>query len=203
MARRLLSPHIDDKILDEVLRDAYKHGLTNVSTKDISVKLGISEPVIFGHFQDKKGLMSAAYEHAFKPLSDVNKLPFFIFGLGVNYANKDEVFAAFQSYLKFKKEFSFIVQYSLSPSYRDPFVIDNTQAGIRQAIIAMLKETNQAPDSYDLGHMATILISHVLTMSNNLASGVYENTPDNVARLVNSISGGLKGALLSKLTPTT
>jgi AcrR family transcriptional regulator len=199
MARRLLSPHIDDKILDEVLRDAYKHGLTNVSTKDISVKLGISEPVIFGHFKDKKGLMAAAYEHAFKPFSDATSLPLEVFSQGVSSVNKEAVFAAYQPYLKFKKEFSFLLQYSVSPSYRDEAVIANVQTPLREATVAAMKRLNSVPENYDIEHMASIFISHLLMLSNNLANGIYANNPDNIARLINSISGGLKGALLSKL----
>jgi AcrR family transcriptional regulator len=199
MARRLLSPHIDDKILDEVLRDAYKHGITNVSTKDISVKLGISEPVIFGHFVDKKGLMAAAYEHAFKPVSDVSSLPFDIFSIGVNNSNKEAVYLRYQPYLKFKKEFSFLVQYSVSPAYRNEVVISEVQAPVRKAIVETMKKTNEVPEDYDLDHMASIFIGHVVMLSNNLANGIYANNPDNIARLVNAISGGLKGALLSKL----
>jgi AcrR family transcriptional regulator len=199
MARRLLSPHIDDKILDEVLRDAYKHGLTNVSTKDISVKLGISEPVIFGHFKDKKGLMAASYEHAFKPFADVASLPLEVFSHGVNAENKEAVYTAYLPYLKFKKEFSFLLQYSVSPSYGDPQVVSSVQAPLRETVVAMLKKENAVPENYDLEHMASIFISHVLILSNNLANGTYAKNPDNLARLINSIAGGLKGALLSQL----
>lgn len=62
--RRALPPDIDERIFDQVMLSATKHGLGSVSTKEIAASLGISEPVIFAHFKSKHGLIEATFKAA-------------------------------------------------------------------------------------------------------------------------------------------
>jgi|LAHS01.1.fsa_nt_gb AcrR family transcriptional regulator len=64
MGRRKLDAKIDEKILGEVMKQTVKVGTGLVSTKDLAKKLGISEPVIFGHFKTKPELMNATFVYA-------------------------------------------------------------------------------------------------------------------------------------------
>jgi len=63
MGRRVLK-NIDERILNEVLKENFKYGISCISTKRIASHLGISEPVIFTHFGTKDGLMTAAFKYA-------------------------------------------------------------------------------------------------------------------------------------------
>jgi AcrR family transcriptional regulator len=74
MGRKTIA-NIDKKIVREVWRESVKYGIESVSTKEISQKLKISEPVIFTHFKTKKNLMLSAFEEAWRLLPDRNVIP--------------------------------------------------------------------------------------------------------------------------------
>lgn len=60
MGRRTIK-NVNEKIIDGVLKETFKNGISNLSTKKLTAKLGISEPVLFSHFKTKQGLFDAVY----------------------------------------------------------------------------------------------------------------------------------------------
>jgi AcrR family transcriptional regulator len=65
MGRRVIV-NLEEKILSAVLRMNANEGIAKISTKDLAKKQGISEPVIFAHFETKQGLLDASFEYAWK-----------------------------------------------------------------------------------------------------------------------------------------
>ncbi len=60
MARRTLRA-LDSRIIKRTIQAGAKRGVSNISTKDISFILGITEPTIYVHFGTKDNLLYQAY----------------------------------------------------------------------------------------------------------------------------------------------
>jgi AcrR family transcriptional regulator len=90
MGRKTIA-NIDKKIIREVWRESVKYGIESVSTKQISQKLKVSEPVIFTHFKTKRNLMLSAFEEAWHALPERK-----IFPTKLINGDEDEAFNGFK-----------------------------------------------------------------------------------------------------------
>ena len=67
MGRRKIL-NLETKIFSAVIKMNAKEGISNISTKLLAKKLGISEPVFFSHFITKQGLLNASFDYAWQQI---------------------------------------------------------------------------------------------------------------------------------------
>lgn len=69
MARRTLRA-LDSRIIKRTIQAGAKRGVSNISTKDMSLILGITEPTIYVHFGTKDNLLYQAYLECRKSIDE-------------------------------------------------------------------------------------------------------------------------------------
>lgn len=125
MGRRTLID-IDNKILNAVMAQSYRHGIESISTKEIASKLGVSEIVIFSRYKTKAGLLESTFVKAWNTIPHV-----FSFPMSESIEDKKKAFLAFQKEVKesfsYKKELVYVLQYM------------NAHAGPHDRILAIQK----------------------------------------------------------------
>lgn len=195
MSRRLLPKDFDEEVLQCCLDESYRYGLERISTKRIAALLGVSEPVIFLHFKDKKNLLNQAFLRAWQPFDDFEKIPVFVSLLGVDEAHQQEVFGQVKKALRFKKEFIFLAQYDASINYYDFDLVYKTLAKRRARVMAAFEATAKVSPTLRLDLVSCFYMSNFIAMMSHLGKGDYALNPDNVARLLNGLLYGMKGYL--------
>jgi AcrR family transcriptional regulator len=198
MGRRKLDRHIDEKIMNEVMRQSLRTGICFVSTKEIAKKLGISEPVIFAHFKTKNDLMNSTFALAWTPfVSD----PLF------RYFQQCRGVISFESFKKgiletltWKKEIAFL-HYYLASSIMDSKLVENTTSSYFHQFVRLFKNVAPNVSEEDLALIARGLLLARIDFSNAFVAGDFETNDDNLRILFNFLSGGLEFAV-KKLSAT-
>ncbi len=193
--RRDLGKNIDKKILNAVLQEAMRYGIGDVSTKEISVSLGISESVIFSHFGDKKNLMNSAMVFAMDYFSHPENLPMEIFKKPVDDSSRHEIFLKFQPLIKKKKELSYISQY-VSSGFYDHKVVADVLSEDREAAKKIIFSIAEIDPSLKLDYIIDLFLGDCFIITANIANKVYKNNEENIARLCNFLVGGIKAAVI-------
>jgi len=195
MSRRLLDKDFDEEVLGRCLEESYHYGLERISTKRIAASLGVSEPVIFLHFKDKKNLLSQAFLRAWRPFDDFERIPVFVYLLGVDETQKQEIFSQVKKALRYKKEFIFLAQYDASIKYFDFDLVYKTLAKRRERVMSSFQETARVSPTLRLDLVSCFYMSNFIAMMAHLGKGDYALNPDNVARLLNGLLYGMRGYL--------
>lgn len=69
MARRGRPPAIGrDEVLSSALEVLRERGVARLTTREVASRAGVSEGSIFYHFRDRKGLLTAVFDEALRPL---------------------------------------------------------------------------------------------------------------------------------------
>lgn len=70
MARRTLRA-LDARIIKKTIAMGAKEGIAGVSTKEMAIALGITEPTIYVHFKTKDNLLESAYKDCMEEIKNV------------------------------------------------------------------------------------------------------------------------------------
>jgi AcrR family transcriptional regulator len=57
-----------EAILDATLELIRTHGIAKLTSRDVAARAGVSDASVYYHFEDRAGLLGAAFEHGMKPL---------------------------------------------------------------------------------------------------------------------------------------
>jgi AcrR family transcriptional regulator len=139
MGRRILK-NIDERILNEVLKENFKYGISCISTKRIASHLGISEPVIFTHFGTKDGLMTSAFTYAWGLFPHVVAFP-----KTLEPEDDRKAFAEYKSKIEVALDKPLAISYIedfLCSRNADYKIVKNVTQSYRDDIIKCFKEIN-------------------------------------------------------------
>jgi AcrR family transcriptional regulator len=176
MGRRSIA-NIEKKILEEVLRENFKYGITSISTKDLARRLHISEPVIFAHFQTKQHLIDSAFEYAWKKVPVRAIFP----SVGENI-DDPSVFktylSRFHEILSEPKALVYGENYFHS-SYYNADLDKQVEAPLVDKILATV---NGYPTSRDEEHQRLLVmryLANLISVLSQFASGAIPQSDDN------------------------
>jgi AcrR family transcriptional regulator len=120
MGRRTIVD-LEKRIYRSLFRMSARDGFGNISTRDLSKRIGISEPVIFSHFLSKQGLLDASFSAAWIRIYTYFQVP-------ASWVNTDFMsgFALFKSnndllLEKFTDEILYAYDYLNSSSFNASF----------------------------------------------------------------------------------
>jgi hypothetical protein len=188
MSRRILSSHVDEDIMDEVMKMTMKVGTGLVSTKEIAKRLGFSEPVIFAHFKTKRDLMDKTFEYCWKPFVNDN---FFDVGPGLP---SDRDFEFYKPYilksLSYKKQLVY-AQHYLASNYCNEGVVERTWAPTRKYFISVFKGFEPAIPDEDCDFIARVCVSFRVNISCLFILKEFEPTDRNLKSAFTIIDEGL------------
>ena len=195
MSRRVLEKNIGRKILREVIKEAYKDGLSGVSTAKVAHSLGISEPVIFTHFGSKKNLIKQAFFEAWRPFEPDGALPVLFTGVGITKEREGDFYLITKEAMKRKREIAYMTEYLTTPAHFEPEVAYELFAKKRENIKAYVGERLSPRDGYPFDQVLAVWLCNFFAFYSHLAHGHYLNKPLEVAKAYNELLFGIEGAL--------
>jgi AcrR family transcriptional regulator len=197
MGRRKLAANIDEKILDEVMKQTVKVGTGLVSTKDIAKKLEISEPVIFGHFKTKNELMNATFVYAWDKVFGNDPV--------VAVAHEHGADLQFEYYrdailetINHKKEICYLHHYLASSFFDNDLVSSKMQASIAEFAKVFVAFDPQAGEP-KMSFLGRVAVEGRINVSYDFAMGYYPLSDEFLRDGFYIVNSGFKRALEESL----
>lgn len=182
MGRRKLVNDIDEKIMKEVMRQTLKVGTGLVSTKAVAKKLGISEPVIFSHFNTKSELMDQTFAYAWKSFEAKN---FFELGEGIPLNQPVAFYLPYiRETLSHSRELVFAQHYLASSMCHRDLVL-KAWAPTMERFKAIFRSFNPTMPEADCDFLSYLCVSYRINIGCLFVLKYFE---DNDANLTNAFS---------------
>jgi AcrR family transcriptional regulator len=188
MSRRILSSHVDEDIMDEVMKMTMKVGTGLVSTKEIAKHLGFSEPVIFAHFRTKQELMDKTFEYCWKPFAGDT---FFDVGPGLPDNREFDFYKPYiLKSLSYKKQLVY-AQHYLASSYCNEKVVEKTWAPTRKFFVSVFKKFEPSIPDDECNFIARVCIGFRVNTACLFILKEFEPTDRNIKNAFTIIDEGL------------
>jgi AcrR family transcriptional regulator len=192
MGRRYLGRDINERILDEVMKEAARKGISGVSTKAIAHRLKISEPVIFLRFKNKHSLIDAAFLQAWRPFQD-NEFSALVTMMEEGFITPEKEEAFYQLVKKglhYKKEVTYLYLFSFSSYFN--FDLADASTHEKKKCLSAYFQTNRTVDpSYNLDLIADLYIGQLIMLFSFFTNKIYEPSPHRMAFLSNYLRYGV------------
>jgi AcrR family transcriptional regulator len=185
--------NVDEKIMDEVIRETFKYGIAMISTKDVARRIHISEPVIFSHFKTKQNLIDQTFSYAWHKMPQEVIFPTSEADIR-NPEVYDHYIARFNALLHFPKELVYEDAYYHSSYYHKDFA-EKTMSGIIGNLIPVFAgfQTGRSEEQRRL--MVTRYLENIISDLAQIARGVVPKTEENFRIAIGTILFGTYGLL--------
>lgn len=196
MGRRYLGRDINERILDEAMKEAARKGISGISTKAIAHRLKISEPVIFLRFKNKRALIDAAFVRAWRPFQD-NEFTALIMMVNEGFITPEKEEAFYKSVKKgflYKKELTYLHLFSFS-SYFNFDLADASTHEKRKYLTDWFRKNLTLGSSYDLDLVADLYIGQLVMLFSFFTNKIYQASPHRMALLANYLRYGVLKSL--------
>jgi AcrR family transcriptional regulator len=178
--------NVEKKIMQEVLREDFKQGISNLSTREIASHLHISEPVIFSHFQTKQNLFDRTFEYAWQFADMSRLLP----------PVSDQAFAGgylpvYQTMIAEPECLLFVQNYIHSSYFHLQFVSQVEHSGMEESV-AYLCEHNGKSEKENRS-LCVAVMSSLLSKLAQMAVGAVSQSEEELRILFHGFFYGLYG----------
>jgi len=185
--------NVDEKIMDEVIREIFKYGIAMISTKDVAHRIHISEPVIFAHFKTKQNLIDQTFAYAWGKIPEEAIFP--SPDIDIRDPKIYEAYVArFNEILEYPKELVYGDAYYHSSYYHKDFA-EKSMGGIVESLIPVfaLYQTGRSEEQRRL--MVVRYLENIISDLAQIARGVVPKSNENLRIAIGSILFGTYGLL--------
>jgi AcrR family transcriptional regulator len=165
--------NIDEKIVDATIRVGSRNGANRLSTKEIAKECGISEFVIYDHFQSKENLINIA-DHKVFEISSAQAQELFdhpAFGFEEVWNGMIDWFLAHPDLV------TWILNYGhIFPRAEKPADVDDFRADIAQVARRSFKD-NSLTEDWEYCYVYMWLFRSMVCFAQFLITGELDNTP--------------------------
>jgi AcrR family transcriptional regulator len=192
MSRKSI-PNVDEKILEEVIRETFRYGVAMISTKKVAKHLHISEPVIFAHFKTKQNLIDQTFAYAW------NKIPGGDFFPPADNPVTDPSISnryldQFREILSYPKELVFCDAYYHSSYFHQDFA-SGVMKGIVERLVPIFESYQTGRSDEQRHNMVVRYLENMVADLAQIARGIVPNNEENLRVAVGSLLFGTYGLL--------